>query len=82
MLPTRDQLQIQEQIQTDSEGMEKEIPYKQKTKESWHSYTYIQQNRLITKTIIRDKISLYNHKGVNPKENITFLNIFHPDWNA
>ena len=35
MLPTRDPLQIEGHIQTETEGMEKNIPFKWKSKESW-----------------------------------------------
>ena len=35
-----------EDIQTESEGMEKGIPYKWKLKESWSSNIQIRQNRL------------------------------------
>ena len=43
MLSTRDSLQIQGHIQTESEGMEKAIPCKWKSKESWSSNTHIRQ---------------------------------------
>ena len=33
-------------IQTESEGMEKDIPCKWKSKESWSSNSHIRQNRL------------------------------------
>ena len=39
-------LQFYRHIQTESEGMEKDIPYKWKSKESWSSNTHIRQNRL------------------------------------
>ena len=45
MLSTRDPLQTWEHIQTESEGMEKDIPYKWKSKESWSSNSHIRQNR-------------------------------------
>ena len=41
MLSTRDPLQTWGDIQTESEGMEKVIPCKWKSKESWSSYTHI-----------------------------------------
>ena len=44
-----------ERIQTESEGMEKDIPCKWKPKESWSSNSHIRQNRLKIKTITRDK---------------------------
>ena len=46
MLPTRDPLQIEGHIQTETEGMEKNIPFKWKSKESWSSNSHIRQNRL------------------------------------
>ena len=45
-MPTRDSLQIQRHIQTESEGTEKGIPHKWKSKESQSRKTYIRQNRL------------------------------------
>ena len=44
MLSTKDPLQTQEHIQTESEGMEKDFPCKQKSKESWSGITHIRQN--------------------------------------
>ena len=46
MLSTRDPLQTEGHIQTESEGMEKDIPYKWKSKEGWSSNSHIRQNRL------------------------------------
>ena len=46
MLSTRDPLQIQGHIQTESEGRVKDIPCKWKSEESWSSSTHIRQNRL------------------------------------
>ena len=46
MLSTRDPFQVQGNIQTEREGMEKGIPCKWKSKESWSSDTHIRQNRL------------------------------------
>ena len=43
---TRDPLQLQELIQTESEGMEQGTPCKQKTKDSQSSNTHITQNKL------------------------------------
>ena len=40
MLSTRDPPQTQGHIQTESEGMVKDIPCKWKSKESWSSYTH------------------------------------------
>ena len=41
MLSTRDPLQTWGHIQTETEGMEKDIPCKWKSKESWSSNTHI-----------------------------------------
>ena len=46
MLSTGDPLQTQGHIQTESEGMEKDIPCKWKSKESWSTNTHIRLNRL------------------------------------
>ena len=45
-LSTRDPLQTQEHIQTESEDTEKDIPCKWKSKESWSSNSLIRKNRL------------------------------------
>ena len=45
-LSTRDPHQIQRNIQTEGDGMEKGILCKWKSKESWSSNTHIRQNRL------------------------------------
>ena len=46
MLSTRDPFQTYGQTQTESEGMEEDIPCKRKSKESWSTNTHIKQNRL------------------------------------
>ena len=46
MLPTRDLLQSQGHVQTESEGMEEGIPCKWESEESWSSDTHIRQNGL------------------------------------
>ena len=43
VLSTRDPLQIQGHIQTESEGMEKDIPCKWKSKESWIDFKIMLQ---------------------------------------
>ena len=45
-LSRRDTLQIQGHLRTESEGMEKVIPCKWKSKENWSSKTQIRQNKL------------------------------------
>ena len=49
MLPTRDPPQNKRLTQTESEGLEKNIPSKWTGKKSWSSNTYIRQNRLPNK---------------------------------
>ena len=46
MLSTRDPLQTKGHKETESEGTEKDIPCKWKSKESWSSNTHIRQNSL------------------------------------
>ena len=43
-MSTIDPLQTEGHIQTESEGMEKDIPCKWKSEESWSSVTHIRQN--------------------------------------
>ena len=46
MMATRDSLQIQGQMQTESDGMDKGIPWELEWQESWNSNTHIRQDRL------------------------------------
>ena len=46
ILSTRDPPQNKGHIQTESEGLEKDIPRKQRPKESWSSNTHIRLSRL------------------------------------
>ena len=46
MLSTRDTLQTKGHIQTESEGIEKDIPCKWKSKESWSSNPRVRQSIL------------------------------------
>ena len=46
MLSTRDPLQTKGHIQTESEGMEKDIPCRWKSKESWKNNSHIRKNTL------------------------------------
>ena len=55
ILSTRDPPQTQGQIQTESEGLEKDISCKWRPKESRNSNTHMRQNRLKIKTLMRDK---------------------------
>ena len=60
-------------------GMGKDIPYKQKPEESRSSYTYIRQNRLKAKTVIKDKDRCYIMRKLLPQQGYkTFLNIYAP----
>ena len=57
--------------------MEKDIPCKWKSKESWSSNTHIRQNRLLIKTITRDKEGHYIMiKGSTQEEGRTIVNIY------
>ena len=77
ILSTRDLLQTQRHIQTESEGMEKDIPHKWKSKESWSSNSHIRQNRIKIKTITRDKEGHYIMiKESIQEEDITIENIY------
>ena len=76
MLSTRDPLQTQGHIQTESEGMEKDIPCKWKSKESWHTNSRIRQVDFKIKTITRDKEGHYIMiKGSIQEEDKTTVNI-------
>ena len=46
MLSTRDPLQTEGHIQTEREGMEKDIPCKWISKKSWSSNSHVRQNRV------------------------------------
>ena len=54
MLSTRDPLQSQGHIQTESEWMEKDIPCKWKSKESQTGILVLEKINLNIKTIIKD----------------------------
>ena len=55
MLSTRDPLQTYGHIQTGSEGMEKDIPCKWKSKESWIAILISDKIDFKIKTTTRDK---------------------------
>ena len=80
MLSTRESLQTQGHIQTNSEGMEKDIPCKWKSKESWGSNSHIRQMDFKIKTTTRDKEGHYIMiKGSIQEEDITIVNIYASD---
>ena len=73
MLPTRDPPQNKGHIQTESEGLEKDIPRKQRLKESRSSNT----QDFKTKAVKRDKKGHYIMiKGSIQEEDITIINIY------
>ena len=59
MLSTRDPLQTKGHIQTESEGMEKDIPHKWKSKETWSSNTTSDKIDFKINKITRDKEGYY-----------------------
>ena len=77
MQSTRDPLQTQGHKETESEGMEKDIPCKWKSKESWSRKIHIRKTDFKVKTITRDK---EGHdimiKGSIQEEDITIVNIY------
>ena len=63
--------------------MEKDIPCKWKSKESWSSDSHIRQNRLKIKTITRDKEGHYIMiKESIQEEDKTIVNIYAPNIGA
>ena len=82
MLSTRDPLQIQEPIETESEEMEIGIPCKWKSKESWSSNTHIRKKDFKIKTVIRDKEGHYIMIKGSIQEDITIINIYPPNTEA
>ena len=78
MLSTRNSLQTSRHIQTESERMEKYIPFTWEAKESWSSNPHIRQNRPKIKKIIRDKRGhSIKIKGCIQEEDITKISM-HP----
>ena len=59
--------------------MEKDIPYKWESKESWSSNTHIKNIDFKIKTIIRDKEGHYIMIKGSIQENITIVNIHTPN---
>ena len=79
MLSTRDPLQTQGHIQTESEGMEKDIPCKWKPKKAGVAILISDKIDFKIKTITGDKEGHYIMiKGSIQEEDITSVNIYAP----
>ena len=82
MLSTRDQPQNKGHIQTESKGLEKNIPCKWRPKESRNRNTSIKKDFKI-KAVKRDKEGHYIMiKGSIQEEDITIINIYAPNIGA
>ena len=68
MLSTRDPLQTQGHIQTENEGVGKEIPCKWKSKETWNNNTQTKQTKI--KTAMRKEGHYIMIKGSIEEEDI------------
>ena len=80
MLSTRDPPQTQGHIQTESEGMEKDIPCKWKSKKAGVAILISDKIDFKIKTIIRDKEGHYIMiKGSIQEEDIRIVNIYAPN---
>ena len=63
--------------------MEKDIPCKWKSKESWSSYTPVYKIDFKTKNVTRDKEGHYIMiKGSIQEEDMTIINIYAPNIGA
>ena len=82
-LPTRDPLQTQEHVQTESEGMEKDIPCKWKANKAGVAILISDRIDFKIQTITRDKEGHYIMiKGSIQEEDITIVNIYAPNIGA
>ena len=80
MLPTRDPPQNKGHTRTESERLGKDIPRKQRPKESRSSNTHIDKIDFKTKAVKRDKEGHYiMNKGSIQEEDITIINIYAPN---
>ena len=82
MLSTRDPLQTQGHIQTESEGMEKDIPCKQKSKKAGTAILISDKIGFKIKNVTRDKEGHYVMIKGSTEEDITVINIYAPDIGA
>ena len=83
MLSTRDPLQTEGHIQTENEGMEKDIPCKWKSKEIWSNNSHIRQNRVKKKEYYkRQRRTLHNDQGINPRRRYNNCKYFAPKIGA
>ena len=67
MLFTRDLLQTKGHIETGSEGLEKDIPCKQKSKESRSSNTHIRKIDFKKRPLKETRRTLHSDQGVDPR---------------
>ena len=78
MLPTGDPLQTQRHMQTESKGMEKDIPCEWKPKESQSAILISEKIYFKIKNIIRDKEGHCIMIKGSTQEYITTVNIYAP----
>ena len=83
MLSTRDPPQNKEHIQTESEGLEKVIPCKQRSKKAGVAILISDKIDFKTKAVKRDKEGHYIMiKRSIQEEDITIINIYAPNIGA
>ena len=83
MLSTRDPPQNRKHIQTESEGLEKDIPCKQDEKKAGEAIPISDKIDFKTKAVKRDKEGHYIMiKGSIQEEDITIINIYAPNIGA
>ena len=80
MLSTRDPPRNKGHIETESEGLDKDIPCKQRCKESRSSNTHTDKINFKIKAVKRDKEGHYIMiKGSIKEEDITIISIYAPN---